>query len=100
LTTNAFKDFNYDLTGDQVKSLTPFGQQMYSAWKNYDVIYPHNANDQYYNSIYTTASSRRYGISDVNAFPMNAFMTNGSMTAAKYFEESFAYNKGKVSIWN
>ena len=99
LTTNAFKDFNYDLTEAQVATLTPFGRDMYECWKSYDIIYPHHNNSQYYNTIYTTASSRRYGSSTVNAFPITTFMTNTDMSAASYFEQSFKFNKGKVSLW-
>lgn len=100
LTTNAFKDFNYDLTPAQVETLTPFGQNLYDCWKSYDIINPHNANDQYYNTIYTTDSSRRYSISTVNVFPANTFLTDNTMTVAKYFEQTYSYKRENIKSWN
>lgn len=96
--TNAFKDFNYDLSPEQVNSLSPFGKEMHKNLQTWDIIFPHNNNAQYYNSVYMTASSRRYGI-EANSFPAMVFSTNKAMTAKEYFEKTFKYTKNSVSLW-
>lgn len=98
--TNAFKDFKYDLTATQVESLSPFGQALYEDWKTYDIINPNHNNEQYYNTVYTTDSSRRFAISNSNVFPASTFSVNAKMTAAEYFETSFKYKRTSVTLWN
>ena len=100
LETNAFKDFNYSFTNDQVKELSPFGQKMYAAWQSYDLINPHHNNDQYYSTIYTTASSRRYAIDTTNIFPAVVFDANKNMTVAEYFEKTYSYTRERIVTWN
>ena len=96
--TNAFKDFNYTLSEDQVKGLSPFGKEMYKAWNEYDIVFPHDNNDQYYKTIYTTSNSRRYAINSSDIFPAYTFMTK-DITAASYFESSVKYAKDSISLW-
>lgn len=98
--TNAFKDFNYDLTSSQVGTLSPFGQKLYTAWKNYEHINPNHNNEQYVKSVYTTDSSRRFAYDKNNQFPAYTFMMNKSWSAQKYFETSVAYKKVSVALWN
>ena len=96
--TNAFKDFNYTLSNDQVNALSPFGKEMYKAWTTYDIVFPHDNNEQYYKTIYTTSNSRRYAINSSDIFPAYTFMTK-DITAASYFESSVKYAKDSVSLW-
>ena len=93
--TNAFKDFNYDLTPAQVAGLSPFGREMYTHWTKYDVINPNNNNAQYYNSIYTVASSRRYAINGTDLFPAYTFVTKKSTTVDSYFAGTYNYVKSQ-----
>ncbi len=97
--TNAYKDLSYNV-GDKVSSLSPFGQELYKAWSSYALINPHDNNAQYYNTIYTTDSSRRYAISSADQFAPVKFLSDKSMTEAKYLAKTYSYIKSNNSLWN
>lgn len=97
--TNAYKDFNYDM-GSKVSTLSPFGQQLYKAWSSYELINPNDNNSQYYNTIYTTDSSRRYAISSSDQFAPIKFLSDKNMTAANYLAKTYDYIRKNNSLWN
>ncbi len=97
--TNAFKDFKYDLGGkDSV--LSPFGQEMYKAWKTSDLVFPNDNNDQYYNTVYQTDSSRRYAISTADQFASIKFLSDKTMTVESYLGKTYNYIRSNISLWN
>ena len=97
--TNAFKDFKYD-PQEKVSSLSPFGRQLYKAWNSYDLIYPHDNNAQYYNTIYTTDSARRYAISSSDQFAPIKFLSDKNMTVESYLAKTYSYVKSNNTLWN
>lgn len=97
--TNAYKDFNYDM-GSKVSTLSPFGQQLYKAWSSDELINPNDNNSQYYNTIYTTDSSRRYAISSSDQFAPIKFLSDKNMTAANYLAKTYDYIRKNNSLWN
>lgn len=98
--TNAFKDFKYDVSDSAVSGLSPFGQKLYAARENSDLIFPNDNNSQYYNTICTTDSSRRYAISSSDQFPATKFGSDKSMTAAKYLSQTYSYIISKNPLWS
>ncbi len=97
--TNAFKDFKYDVSGN-VSGLSPFGQEMYKARTKSDLIFPNDNNSQYYNTICTTDSSRRYAISSSDQFAATKFGSDKSMTPTKYLEQTYSYIISRNPLWS
>lgn len=96
--TNAFKNLSYDLTETQANGLSPFGKNLYSAWKNSDIINPEDNNEQFYNTVYQTDMSNRYK-STVGAYAAEQFIANKNLTAAEYFAGTYKQLKKDVSLW-
>lgn len=96
--TNAYKDFTYDFSG-KVTKLSPFGQNLYKAWSTYDLINPNDNNDQYYNTIYTADSSRRYAISSSDQFAPIKFFSDKNMTVENYLAKTYTYIRNNNSLW-
>lgn len=97
--TNAFKDFEYEINSSEVEKLSPFGKEIYKAWSSYDKINPNHNNEQYQNTIYTTDSSRRFGLDNNNVFPGLVFATKQT-SAADYLAGSYKYIRESVALWN
>lgn len=97
--TNAFKDLTYDLSSAQVSGLSPFGQNMYKAWKNFDKINPNNSNEQFYNTVYNVDITRRFAISTTDIFPAVKFASS-NMTTKEYFAKVYDYTRKSISVWN
>lgn len=97
--TNAFKDLKYD-PQEKVASLSPFGQRLYRAWNTYDVIYPNDNNAQYYDTIYTTDSARRYAISSADQFAPVKFLADKTMTVESYLAKTYSHVRSNNSLWN
>ena len=96
--TNAYKDFTYDFSS-KVTKLSPFGQNLYKAWSTYDLINPNDNNDQYYNTIYTADSSRRYAISSSDQFAPIKFFSDKNMTVENYLAKTYTYIRNNNSLW-
>lgn len=97
--TNAFKDLTYDLSSAQVSGLSPFGQNMYKDWKNFDKINPNNSNEQFYNTVYNVDITRRFAISTMDIFPAVKFASS-NMTTKEYFAKVYDYTRKSISVWN
>lgn len=99
LMTNAFKDFNYTLDADEIGRLSPFGRKLYEQWKSYDIINPHNNNEQYYSTTYMISSSRRYAISASaeDTFPNMVFAARPNVSVDDYFVATNNYVR--TAIW-
>ena len=97
--TNAYKDFNYSIDEGTVAKLSPFGREMYKDWNSYDIISFNHNNPQYYNTMYMTSSSRRYGISTTDTFPSLVFAANDKMTPEEYFVKTFNYVRESNALW-
>lgn len=97
--TNAFKDLTYDLSSAQVSGLSPFGQNMYKDWKNFDKINPNNSNEQFYNTVYNVDTTRRFAISTMDIFPAVKFASS-NMTTKEYFAKVYDYTRKSISVWN
>lgn len=97
--TNAFKDLTYDLSSTQVSGLSPFGQNMYKDWKNFDKINPNNSNEQFYNTVYNVDITRRFAISTMDIFPAVKFASS-NMTTKEYFAKVYDYTRKSISVWN
>ncbi len=97
--TNAFKDLTYDLSSSQVSGLSPFGQNMYKDWKNFDKINPNNSNEQFYNTVYNVDITRRFAISTMDIFPAVKFASS-NMTTKEYFAKVYDYTRKSISVWN
>lgn len=98
-TTNAFKAFNYDVDEEVVAKLSPFGKDVYAQWSSYDLITPHNNNEQYVSTTYKISSSRRYALSgnSTDVFATKVFTNQKDLTTAQYLVK--AYNYAKENIW-
>ena len=97
--TNAFKDLTYDLSSAQVSGLSPFGQNMYKDWKNFDKINPNNSNEQFYNTVYNVDTTRRFAISTMDIFPAVKFASS-NMTTKEYLAKVYDYTRKSISVWN
>lgn len=98
-TTNAFKAFNYEVKDEVVEGLSPFGKDVYAQWSTYDLITPHNNNEQYVSTTYKISSTRRFSISadSTEVFATKVFSNQKELTTGQYLVK--AYNYAKSVVW-
>ncbi len=93
--TNAFKNLQYEVPDSVVATLSPFGKMLHENLQKYDVVNIYHANEQYYNTTYLIAISRRFSLSPTE-FPTDVFQTQ-DMSTAEYFKKVNQYVRS--SVW-